>query len=130
MSAAAFTRQQGLNYTTFCGWRHRRTKAKTSPEFVEVELAGVPTPAELVVELPGNVRMRLTSAGQIEAGGATAPSLQRTRVMLSFHAHLKVFVATAPCDLRMSFNGLWAAVQQRLGDIQKRGALRLRQPAP
>ncbi len=66
LSAAAFTRQQGLNYTTFCGWRHRRTKAKTSPEFVEVELAGVPTPAELVVELPGNVRMRLTSAGQIE----------------------------------------------------------------
>ena len=24
--------------------------------------------------------------------------------MLSFHAHLKVFVATAPCDLRLSFN--------------------------
>jgi hypothetical protein len=23
--------------------------------------------------------------------------------MLSFHAHLKVFVATAPCDLRASF---------------------------
>ena len=34
--------------------------------------------------------------------------------MLSFHAHLKVFVATAPCDLRMSFNGLWAALQKRL----------------
>ena len=43
--------------------------------------------------------------------------------MLSFHAHLKVFVATAPCDLRMSFNGLWAAVQQRLGEDPKSGAL-------
>ena len=35
--------------------------------------------------------------------------------MLSFHAHLKVFVATAPCDLRASFNGLWAAAQVSLG---------------
>jgi hypothetical protein len=26
--------------------------------------------------------------------------------MLSFHAHLKVYVATAPCDLRANFNGL------------------------
>ena len=43
--------------------------------------------------------------------------------MLSFHAHLKVFVATAPCDLRMSFNGLWAAVQQRLEEDPKSGAL-------
>jgi transposase len=43
--------------------------------------------------------------------------------MLSFHAQLKVFVATAPCDLRMSFNGLWAAASQRLGEDPKSGAL-------
>lgn len=43
--------------------------------------------------------------------------------MLSFHAHLKVFVATAPCDLRLSFNGLWAAAQERLGEDPKSGAL-------
>lgn len=43
--------------------------------------------------------------------------------MLSFHAHLKVFVATAPCDLRMSFNGLWSAAQQQLGEDPKSGAL-------
>ena len=43
--------------------------------------------------------------------------------MLSFHAHLKVFVATAPTDLRMSFNGLWAAAQERLGEDPKSGAL-------
>ena len=36
--------------------------------------------------------------------------------MLSFHAQLKVFVATAPCDLRMNFNGLWTAAQQLLGE--------------
>ena len=43
--------------------------------------------------------------------------------MLSFHAHLKVFVATAPCDLRLNFNGLWAAAQQQLGEDPKSGAL-------
>jgi transposase len=43
--------------------------------------------------------------------------------MLSFHAHLKVFVATAPCDLRLSFNGLWNAAQQQLGQDPKSGAL-------
>lgn len=43
--------------------------------------------------------------------------------MLSFHAHLKVFVATAPCDLRASFNGLWNAAQQQLGEDPRSGAL-------
>jgi len=43
--------------------------------------------------------------------------------MLSFHAQLKVFVATAPCDLRMNFNGLWTAAQQQLGEDPKSGAL-------
>mgnify|MGYP000972459926 CR=1 FL=1 len=43
--------------------------------------------------------------------------------MLSFHAQLKVFVSTAPCDLRMSFNGLWNAAQQQLGEDPKSGAL-------
>lgn len=43
--------------------------------------------------------------------------------MLSFHSHLKVFVATAPCDLRMNFNGLWAAASQQLGEDPKSGAL-------
>jgi transposase len=43
--------------------------------------------------------------------------------MLSFHAQLKVFVATVPCDLRLSFNGLWAAAQERLGEDPRSGAL-------
>jgi transposase len=43
--------------------------------------------------------------------------------MLSFHSHLKVFLATAPSDLRMHFNGLWAAAQERLGEDPKSGAL-------
>ena len=43
--------------------------------------------------------------------------------MLRFHSHLKVFVATAPCDLRLSFNGLWNAAQEQLGQDPKSGAL-------
>lgn len=43
--------------------------------------------------------------------------------MLSFHSHLKVFVATAACDLRMNFNGLWAAATEKLGEDPKSGAL-------
>lgn len=43
--------------------------------------------------------------------------------MLSFHAQLKVFVATAPTDLRKSFNGLWAAASERLGEDPRKGAL-------
>ena len=43
--------------------------------------------------------------------------------MLSFHAQLKVYVATAPCDLRMNFNGLWTAAQEQLGEDPKSGAL-------
>jgi hypothetical protein len=66
LSAAAFARQHRLHYTTFCGWRHRRAKAKASPGFVQVELAGAPAPVELVIELNGRTRMRISSAGQIE----------------------------------------------------------------
>lgn len=43
--------------------------------------------------------------------------------MLSFHAHLKVFVATAPSDLRASFNELWNAAQTQLGEDPRSGAL-------
>lgn len=37
LSAAAFARRHGLHYTTFCGWRQRRTQAKTALAFVQVE---------------------------------------------------------------------------------------------
>lgn len=43
--------------------------------------------------------------------------------MLSFHAHLKIFLASAPCDLRMNFSGLWNAAQQKLGEDPKSGGL-------
>lgn len=42
--------------------------------------------------------------------------------MLSFHSHRKGFVATAPCDLRRSFHGLWNTAGPPLGEAPKRGA--------
>ena len=43
--------------------------------------------------------------------------------MPCFHSHLKVFLATAPCDLRASFTDLWAAAKQQLGEDPKNRAL-------
>jgi transposase-like protein len=66
LSAAAFARQHGLNYTTFCGWRQRRAAAKPLPGFVQVGLPTPTTAAELLIELPARARMRITSVGQVE----------------------------------------------------------------
>jgi len=65
LSAAAFARQQGLNYTTFCGWRERQAKAEPSPAFVQVELPPPEVLAELIIELGASARMRIANAGQI-----------------------------------------------------------------
>jgi hypothetical protein len=36
--------------------------------------------------------------------------------MLSFSGSLQIFVALEPCDLRKSFEGLYALVSERLGE--------------
>jgi IS66 Orf2 like protein len=43
--------------------------------------------------------------------------------MLSFSGSLKVFVALEACDMRKGFNGLHAAVTERLGEDPRQGAL-------
>ncbi|SHK46354.1 transposase [Rubritalea squalenifaciens DSM 18772] len=42
--------------------------------------------------------------------------------MLSFSGSLKVYLATEPCDMRKSFNGLSAVVAQKLGADPVSGA--------
>jgi hypothetical protein len=65
LSAAEFARLQGLNYTTFCGWRQRRGHTTTPPAFVQVELATPVAPVELVIEVGPLIRLRLQSEDQI-----------------------------------------------------------------
>ena len=47
MSAAAFTRERGINYTTFHSWQRRLRAAKkpNSPKLVEVEMEPAPSGA-------------------------------------------------------------------------------------
>src|SRR5881397_2153595 len=66
MSPAAFARQYHLNYTTFCGLRHRRGHAKTPLAFAEVELPTPAPAAELVIELGTPARLRLHCEAQPE----------------------------------------------------------------
>lgn len=43
--------------------------------------------------------------------------------MLSFSGGLKIFLAVVPCDLRKSFNGLYALVSEQLAEDPRSGAL-------
>lgn len=43
--------------------------------------------------------------------------------MLGIPASVKVFLAAQPCDLRKSFNGLYALAQNKLGENPRDGAL-------
>jgi transposase-like protein len=65
LSAAEFARQQGFNYTTFCGWRQRRGQTPTPPAFVQIDLAAPVAPVELVIEVGALARLRLQSDDQI-----------------------------------------------------------------
>ena len=43
--------------------------------------------------------------------------------MLTVQSSLKVYLAVEPCDLRKSFNGLWAVAQEELGQDPRGGSL-------
>ena len=66
LSSAAFARQHGIRYSTFCGWRHRRAQVTPAPGFIEVDVTPSSAPVELLIELGVHGRMRLTSANQID----------------------------------------------------------------
>jgi hypothetical protein len=79
LSAAAFARQHGLNYTTFCGWRHRRARRPIPPAFVQVELAAPPAADGLIIELEGGARLRIESSGQVALAAQLLQTLHRSR---------------------------------------------------
>lgn len=74
LSAAAFAREEQINYTTFCGWRQRRDKAP-APEFIEVEMPAPGVASDLVVEVGAKVRLRISSADQIPLATALLTQL-------------------------------------------------------
>lgn len=43
--------------------------------------------------------------------------------MLSFPGSLRIFLAVEPCDMRKSFNGLYALAEEKLGEDPQGGAL-------
>jgi transposase len=43
--------------------------------------------------------------------------------VLSFTGSLRIFVALEACDMRKGFNGLYAAVSERLGEDPRSGTL-------
>lgn len=43
--------------------------------------------------------------------------------MLAFPGGVRIYVAVQPVDMRKSFNGLWAAASEQLGEDPKSGAV-------
>lgn len=75
LSAAAFAREHGISYTTFCAWR-RRYATKPGLCFAEIELERPPSPEPIVVELGQQARMRLNSVHQLELAARLLKQLE------------------------------------------------------
>ncbi len=75
LSCAAFARKHQLNYTTFCGWRQRRSHSTSSPGFVQVDLPPPTAPLELLIELGASSRLRIQCASQVELAASLIESL-------------------------------------------------------
>ncbi len=77
LSAAEFVRQNGLNYTTFCGWRKRGEKGKALPAFVQVEVASEAASEDLVIELGALARVRVHTEKQMALAARFLEHLNR-----------------------------------------------------
>ena len=79
LSGAAFARQRGIKYTTFCFWRQQRDKAKASLAFTEVELSAASEPVEVLVELGPQAKVRVSSTSQLSLVAALVRELNPQR---------------------------------------------------
>jgi transposase-like protein len=75
LSIAAFARQHGIGYSTFCAWRRRAT-SQPNVCFAEIELERSVLPEAIVVELGRQARMRLSSAHQLQLAARLLKELE------------------------------------------------------
>jgi transposase-like protein len=85
LSAARFAAEAGIKYSTLAGWlqRYRRAKAKRAPRVRLLEAVIDPSLAQegtsgqgLVIHLPGQVRIELSSLAQVSLVSELIRALQ------------------------------------------------------
>jgi len=78
-SAAAFAREQGIAYSTFCVWRRQQPRAPhSSPGFVEVAPDVPPAPVGLVVAVGSQVRLHVSAPDQVVLAAQLIRALEDT----------------------------------------------------
>jgi len=75
-----------------------------------------------IVEQAGSARLQMRLASQIALAVRRLQPLNAARHTPRFHAHVRVFAAAAPDDLRRNFIGLRSGEQQQQGKSPKNGA--------
>ena len=76
-SAAAFAREHGIAYSTFCAWRGQQpTENVPSLGLVEVAWDGPAAPIGLLVEVGSQMRLHVTAPDQVELAAQLIRALE------------------------------------------------------
>jgi hypothetical protein len=78
LSAVAFTRERGLDYTTFCRWRRGDVRATVPPGFVEVQCGSPSGSADVTIEIDRVGILRISKPEDIELAAALMDRLRKT----------------------------------------------------
>ena len=121
LTVKQYCEAEGVGVSSFFKWRGRLAGDEVRPqvEFVEVGV-GSSSSATLEVIMTSGIVVRLDR--RLRGEGAFTFT-RRARSPLMFPASIRIFVCTAPQDMRRSFDGLALAVQERLGGDPQSGAL-------
>lgn len=123
LTMAAFARHQRINYATFAGWVAKATPGKLGEGADQVCGGGVASGCAGRIDSRCGWRMAPWCAAA-EWTKSRRWSEPCAPDMLAFPAGVRIYVAVRPVDMRKSFNGLWAAVSEK---IQKWRAVRVHQ---
>ena len=77
LNAAAFARQHGIKYTTFCYWRRRAASLPTSdhPRLIEV-VGDFPSNGSVEIQLGSSCRIQVTNREQATLAAAIIRELE------------------------------------------------------